>query len=67
MCRTMELMDQLTEDEVGSLREIARGPARRRIPHTHAETLLRLGFAELVYGYQELTIHGKRAALILGR
>ena len=67
MCRTMELLEQLSDDEAGSLQEIASGPGRRRIPHMHAERLLELGFAELVYGYQELTIHGKRAALILGR
>jgi hypothetical protein len=61
MCRTTELLGQLSEDERNSLREIARGPGRRKIPFPHAEKLIRLGLAELLGGYQELTRQGKRA------
>ena len=65
MCRTTELLGQLSDAERDSLNELGRGPARRRIPHTHAERLIRLGLAELVLGYQELTVRGKRAVAIL--
>lgn len=65
MCRTAELLGQLSEDEKASLTEIGRGPARRRIPFLHAEKLIVLGFAELVFGYQELTVLGKRAVVML--
>lgn len=61
MCRTTELIDRLSPEERASLLELGRGPARRKIPHPHAEKLLDLGLAELVCGYQELTTQGKRA------
>lgn len=65
MCRTTELLGQLSEDELVSLREIARGARRTPIPFLHAEKLIRLGLAELVCGDQELTRQGKRAAGML--
>jgi len=67
MCRTTELIARLSDDERKSLCEIGRGPARQRIPHPHAEKLLDLGLAELVCGYQELTITGKRAIAMIRR
>lgn len=67
MCRTTELLGQLSEDELASLREIGRGPARRKIPFIHAEKLISLGLAELHCGYQELTRQGKRAIEIMRR
>jgi len=67
MCRMTELIDTLSDEERASLREIASGPARRRIPHVHAEKFLSLGLAELVFGYQELTVQGKRAVAMMQR
>lgn len=60
MCRTSELLEQLSEDEIASLKEIGRGPGRHKIPANHAETFLRLGLADLVLGYQEITQLGRR-------
>ena len=65
MCRTTEVIGQLSEDERRSLEEIGSGPGRRRIPHSHAEKFLSLGLAELVFGYQELTVRGKRAVAMM--
>ena len=67
MCRTTDLIGRLSQAELGSLKEIGRGPARRRIPHDHAEKIISLGFAELVMGYQELTVLGKRALRMMAR
>ena len=53
------MIGQLSEDERRSLEEIGSGPGRRRIPHAHAEKFLSLGLAELVFGYQELTVFGQ--------
>ncbi|MEM9146265.1 MAG: hypothetical protein AAGC57_08710 [Pseudomonadota bacterium] len=65
MCRTSELLGQLSEDEQASLQDIARGGSQDCIPDGHAEKLLRLGLAELVCGDQALTHRGKRAAQML--
>lgn len=65
MCRTSELLGQLSEDEQASLQEIARGARHEQIPFVHAEKLIRLGLAELLCGDQELTRLGKRAAGML--
>ena len=67
MCRTTDLIGQLSQAELGSLKEIGRGPARGRIPHDHAEKFISLGLAELVMGYQELTVQGKRAVRMMAR
>lgn len=66
MSKEEELISQLSADEQRSFREISRGPARRRIPFDHAETLIRLGLVELVCGYQELTARGKRVKSLIG-
>ncbi len=65
MCRATELLGQLNDDERRSLRQIGRA-GDGDIPHDHAETLLRLGFSELVCGAPLLTRQGKRAAQLLG-
>jgi len=65
MCRADELIHQLTTEEITSLRELGRGPARRKIPFSHAERFIDLGLAELNCGYQELTRQGKRALVLL--
>lgn len=67
MCRTTDLIGQLSDAERESLEELGRGPGRQRIPFDHAEKFLGLGLAELNIGYQELTIQGKRAVLMLQR
>lgn len=64
MCKTTELLGQLTDEERASLRTLS-GPARRKIPFDHAAKFLSLGLAELHCGYQELTISGKRAVTML--
>lgn len=66
MCKTSELLGRLSEDEISSLKEIGSGPARHRIPANHAETFLRLGLADLVLGYQEITRLGKRVLGMAG-
>lgn len=62
MCRAEELLGQLSDDERCSLRDVARGKCCQRIPPSHAEKLIRLGLAELVWGDQILTRQGRRAA-----
>lgn len=67
MCKTSELLRQLTEEEQQSLQCLRRGPMQEEIPFAHAEKFLGLGLAELVCGYQALTISGKRAVMMLRR
>ncbi|GMG83489.1 hypothetical protein LNKW23_27020 [Paralimibaculum aggregatum] len=62
MCRATELLEQLSEDERQSLCRIRRGACATAIPNDHAEKLIRLGLAELVWGDQILTRQGRRAA-----
>lgn len=66
MCRTSELVEQLTPEERASLTAIGKGVCCPRIPFEHAEKLIRLGLAELNFGDQTLTRHGKRALGMLG-
>jgi hypothetical protein len=66
MCRTEELLSQLSEDERRSLAQIGKGTCGKRIPFTHAEKLIALGLTELCCGDPELTRHGRRALQLLG-
>lgn len=67
MCRATELLGQLSDDEVSSLRAIGTPASCGAIRDDHAEKLLRLGFAELICGDQQLTRLGRRAVLLLAR
>jgi len=64
MCRAQELMQQLSSEELESLEELGKGPARKKIPFGHAAKFIEIGFAELNCGYQELSRLGKRALRI---
>jgi len=66
MCRTSELVDQLSPEERASLKSIATGICCPRIPFEHAEKFIRLGLAELNCGDQALTRRGKRACGMIG-
>lgn len=67
MCRATELIEELSVEEKTSLDELARGPARRKVPFSHAEKFISLGLTELICGYQELTSIGKRAVSLMHR
>ncbi len=65
MCKATELLGQLDDDERRSLQAIGKTACCGTIPHAHAEKLIRLGFAELLCGDQQLTRQGRRAMTIL--
>lgn len=66
--RARELADRLTPDEKSSLEILGREPRRPDIPFSHAERLMALGLAELIFGRLDLTIAGRQIlAETLGR
>jgi hypothetical protein len=64
MCKLTELTRRLSPAERRSLELMGRGSPRRQIPGRHAEKLIGLGLAELIFGEPGLTGGGRRA---LGR
>ena len=58
--RVRELADRLTPDEKSSLRKLDQGLMRDSIPFSHAERLMDLGLAELIFGRLDLTIAGRQ-------
>ncbi len=61
MCKAAELVERLSAAERRSLELIGAGPMPRRISGRHAEKLIGLGLAELIFGEPGLTGGGHRA------
>ncbi len=61
MCKAAELVERLSAAERRSLRLIGANLLRRRIPGRHADKLIGLGLAELIFGEPGLTGGGHRA------
>lgn len=61
MCRTSDLVDQLSTDEKVTLKKIARGNDPDMLPTTNITQLIRLGFAIVEMGNLALTGTGRRA------
>jgi hypothetical protein len=61
MCKLTELTCRLSAAELRSLKRMGRGSMRRQIPGRHAEKLIGLGLAELIFGEPGLTGGGHRA------
>ncbi len=60
MCKAAELVERLSAAERRSLRLIGANLLRRRIPGRHADKLIGLGLAELIFGEPGLTGGGHR-------
>ncbi len=60
MCKAAELVERLSAAERSSLKLMGAGPLRRQIPGRHAEKLIGLGLAELIFGEPGLTGGGHR-------
>jgi len=66
MCKAADLVARLSAAERRSLELIGAGPVRRRIPGRHADKLIGLGLAELIFGEPGLTGGGHRALGLIG-
>jgi hypothetical protein len=66
MCKAAELVERLSAAERSSLRLIGAGLLRRPIPGRHADKLIGLGLAELIFGEPGLTGGGHRALGLIG-
>ncbi len=66
MCKAAELVERLSAAERRSLKLIGASLLRRRIPGRHAEKLIGLGLAELIFGEPGLTGVGHRALVLIG-
>ena len=58
--RVRDFASRLTPDERVSLEELDHGPMRPSIPFSHAERLMALGLAELIFGRLDLTRAGRQ-------
>lgn len=61
MCKTSDLVGQLSADEKISLKKIARGGDPDKLPMTEVTTLIKLGLAIVEMGKLNLTGMGRRA------
>ena len=61
MCKTSDLIDQLSADEKISLKKIARGSDPDKLPMTQVTALIKLGLAYVEMGTLSLTGTGRRA------
>lgn len=61
MCKTSDLVDQLSADEKISLKKIARGSDPDKLPMKQITTLIKLGLAFVEMGNLNLTGTGRRA------
>ena len=66
MCKAAELVGRLSATERRSLRRIGASLLRRRIPPRHADKLIALGLAELIFGEPGLTGGGHRVLGLIG-
>ncbi len=66
MCKAAELVERLSAAERSSLKLMGAGPLRRQIPGRHAEKLIGLGLAELIFGEPGLTGGGHRVLDLIG-
>ena len=66
MCKAAELVERLSAAERRSLRLIGANLLRRRIPGRHADKLIGLWLAELIFGEPGLTGGGHRALGLIG-
>lgn len=66
MSKAAELVKRLSAAERRSLKQMGAGPLRRQIPVRHAEKLIGLGLAELIFGEPGLTGGGHRALGLIG-
>ena len=66
MYKAAELVDRLSVAEQRSLKLMSAGTLQRRIPFRHAEKLIGLGLAELIFGEPGLTGGGRRALGLIG-
>ncbi len=65
MCKAAELVERLSAAERRSLELMGAGHMPRRIPGRHAEKLIGLGLAELIFGEPGLTGGGHRALVLI--
>ncbi|MBY8977878.1 hypothetical protein KHP62_18845 [Rhodobacteraceae bacterium NNCM2] len=61
MCKTSDLVDQLSANEKASLKRIARGGNPDKVPMPDITKLIRLGLAFVEMGTLNLTGTGRRA------
>ncbi len=66
MCKAADLVERLSAAERRSLKLIGTSLLRRRVPVRHAEKLIGLGLAELIFGEPGLTGGGHRALDLIG-
>ncbi len=66
MCKAADLVERLSAAERGSLKLMGTSLLRRRIPIRHADKLIGLGLAELIFGEPGLTGGGHRALELIG-
>jgi hypothetical protein len=66
MCKTAELAERLSVAERRSLEMMGASLLRRRIPGRHADKLIGLGLAELIFGEPGLTGGGHRVLDLIG-
>lgn len=66
MCKVTDAVCKLSASERESLQCLGTGPFGSRLPSGDLETLIRLGFVEVLCGRAEQTPFGRRAALKLG-
>lgn len=65
MCKTSDLVDQLSADERISLKKIARGSDPDKLPMAQVTTLIKLGLAFVEMGKLSLTGTGRRAVSMI--
>ncbi len=61
MCNVSKAVCELTQSEYESLERIGTGSLRGRVPHRHADKLIKLGFVEVSFGQLAHTPLGRRA------
>ncbi len=66
MCKTEQLAERLSAAERRSLKLMGASHLRRRIPGRHADKLIGLGLAELIFGEPGLTGGGHRVLDLIG-
>lgn len=66
MCKVTDAVCRLSASERQSLQCLGAGSSGGRLPSADLETLMHLGFVEVVCGQPEQTPFGRRAVLKLG-
>lgn len=65
MCKTSDLLDQLSANERASLKRLARGTNPDKIPMPDITKLIHLGLAFVEMGALDLTGSGRRAVSMI--